>query len=32
MTVGARFVPFIRFCQKLLYPVAKPASLLLDHC
>ena len=30
MTVGSRLVPFIRFYQKLLYPVAKPTALLLD--
>lgn len=31
MRVGSALVPFIRFYQKLLYPVAKPTALLLDR-
>ncbi len=29
--VGARLSPLIRFYQVLLYPVAKPTALILDH-
>lgn len=31
MRVGARLVPFVRFYQILLFPVAKPTALLLDR-
>ncbi len=31
MVVGSALTPFIRFYQKLLYPVAKPTALLLDR-
>ena len=31
MRVGARLVPFVRFYQVLLFPVAKPTALLLDR-
>jgi hypothetical protein len=31
MRVGAALTPFIRFYQKVLYPVAKPCAMLLDR-
>ena len=31
MKIGALLVPFIHVYQRILYPVAKPTALLLDH-
>jgi len=30
LTIGAKLVPFVRFYQFILYPVAKPTALILD--
>ena len=31
LTTGARLTPLVRFYQILLYPIAKPTALMLDH-
>ncbi len=31
IAVGSRLVPFVLFCQKVWYPVAKPTALVLDR-
>jgi metal transporter CNNM len=32
LTIGARFVPIVRFFIFLFYPLTKPMALLLDYC